>query len=235
MTEPIVVRTPTLIEVPGKPLGRQRLLNWRDVARHLPVREGLELRSVTHAPNVAAPLDQGELGACTGFAAGGCASTEPYGHRLTNAQCIELYKRATQLDPFPGTYPPVDTGSSGWAAMTAACEVGYFDRFAMTAGLTAVLQALQTRPVILGLDWYSTFDDTEPDGRIRLTSSCQLRGGHEIKADEVDVENGLVWVRNSWGLWGVEHRGLWGYGYFTFRDLALLLESGGDACAPEMP
>jgi len=234
MTEPIVVQVPTLIEVPGKPLGRQRLLNWRDVARHMPVEEGVEIKSVAHAPNVAAPLDQGSLGACTGFATGGCASTAPYRNRLTNAQCVDLYKRATQLDPFPGTYPPSDTGSSGWAAMTAACEAGYFSGFAMTAGLTVVLQALQTRPIILGLDWYSTYDDTDEDGRLRLTSTCSLRGGHEIKADEVDAENRRVWIRNSWGLWGVERRGLWGYGYITFDDLALLLESGGDACAPDL-
>jgi hypothetical protein len=119
--------------------------------------------------------------------------------------------------------------------MTAACEKGYFSGFAMTAGLTELLQALQTRPVILGLDWYSTFDETEADGRIRLTSSCQLRGGHEIEADEIDLDARRVWFRNSWGLWGVERRGRHGYGYLTFVDLALLLESGGDACAPELP
>src|SRR3972149_6012742 len=115
MTEPIVVQVPSLIEVPGKPLGRQRLLNWRDVARHMPVEEGVEIKSVAHAPNVAAPLDQGSLGACTGFATGGGASTAPYRNRPTNAQCVDLYKRAPPLGPLPGPLPPVGPRERGGA------------------------------------------------------------------------------------------------------------------------
>src|SRR3954447_21394317 len=61
------------------------------------------------------PLDQGQLGSCTGNACE-MACYEMPGHSAkvtkTEAQAVALYRRATVLDGFPGTYPPEDTGSS---------------------------------------------------------------------------------------------------------------------------
>jgi hypothetical protein len=49
-------------------------------------------------------------------------------------------------------------------------------------------------------------------------------GGHEICLDELDVENELVWVHNSWGEdWGVEGRAA-----LHWDDLGELLADDGD-------
>jgi len=226
---------PETIRVPGKPLGRVRLVNWSEVAHHLPVRI-TERETRWWAPNTTAPLDQQDLGACTGFAVGGTASTEPYGWALTAEDCRALYHRATQIDAFPGEWPPTDTGSTGLSAFEAAVEAGYFTGCAMAGGpgaLTAVVEALQTRPGALGLSWYDGMDEPAPDGQIRPTG--RIRGGHEVEVLAVDMTLRRVYIRNSWGEWGLVVGGRSGYAWLSFDDLSALLESDGDATFPEAP
>jgi peptidoglycan hydrolase-like protein with peptidoglycan-binding domain len=234
MTLPIVERVPTLIHVPGKPLGRNKLVNWRDIARHLPRTEGIAFQSVSWAPTNPMALDQLDLGACTGFAAADVANTAPYGLHLTAEDARGIYSDATERDPFPGSWPPDDTGSTGWAAFSAATDLGCFPNFAMAAGLDEVLEALQTRPGAIGIDWYENCDDTDGSGRIRPTG--RIRGGHEVEVLAVDTDLRRVWIRNSWGpLWGFTLGDATGCAWFSFDDLSALLESGGDATFPDAP
>ena len=68
-------------------------------------------------------LNQGELGACTGYAMTHGLNTTPLraaGPTHTHTTAVNLYSEATALDMFPGVYPPVDTGSSGLAVCKAA-------------------------------------------------------------------------------------------------------------------
>src|SRR5574337_71208 len=77
----------------------------------------------------ATPLDQGNLGACTGFATVTCLLHEPYRSTVGNvvmdySEGITVYSAATRLDPYPGSYPPSDTGSDGLSAAKAAKKLG---------------------------------------------------------------------------------------------------------------
>ena len=183
-------------------------------------------------------LDQQSLGACTGFAAEGCVGSgslfgaiplslavRPTGDSLTDdEQAIALYSAATHLDDVDGIYPPTDSGSSGLAVAKACKAAGLISGYRHATSLNAALTALASQPVIAGINWYGSFDAPGPDGLISITSDAEVRGGHEICLDELDVENKLIGWTNSWGdSWGLNGRA-----YFTWDTFARLLKEDGD-------
>ena len=104
---------------------------------------------VRTAKNVAWPpageiLNQGAIGACTGFAVAGLL-----GRR--GADGLRIYALATRLDTFPGTYPAQDTGSTLTAALKAARKLGYIHSFTVIGSASTALATLVTRPVAVEL------------------------------------------------------------------------------------
>lgn len=180
-------------------------------------------------------LDQGQLGSCTGNAA---TKNMSYGEfwsaqgdtvlsttdsSANQSYAVEVYAAATAIDPWDGTYPPTDTGSDGLSVAKIMHQRGLISGYKHATSLDAVLTALQTQPVITGTAWYEGMYDVESDGRIRPTG--EMQGGHEYTLDEVDMENGRVWLQNSWGpRWGIDGRA-----YLTFEDYRSLLADWGDA------
>jgi hypothetical protein len=223
------------IHVEGKPLGRVREHDSRSRAFAAPEPDaGVTLVSVRHQRHIPV-LDQGSLGSCTGNAMTGALGTSPLYEALVDAnmhvaldesEAIDLYSEATRLDSYDGTYPPDDTGSSGIAVAKAAQEAGFITGYTHAFSLAAAQNALQTQPVIIGIDWYEGFDNPDADGLIEI--SGQVRGGHEVDVDEIDVERGGFWFTNSWGNnWGVDGRA-----FFTFETFAALMKDGGDVTVP---
>jgi hypothetical protein len=170
-------------------------------------------------------FDQGELGSCTGNAATGCLMTAPLYRRFHNygeRTAIKVYSRATVLDGFAGSWPPEDTGSSGLAAAAALKERGLIREYRWAFGISEALTALQTGPVITGVDWYEGFDHPDSNGRVRLYG--QVRGGHEFLVRGYLRDTNEVLCDNSWGDgWG-------DHGSFRMyvSDWATLLERDGD-------
>lgn len=117
MTDPVGLHLLRLPVHDGPyPLGRHVQHDARsrqfDVARHL--------AAVTPRPvlwqRISPIFDQGQLGSCTGmFMAGwlGCAPHCGDPAMFGVNEAVWLYNGATRNDPFPGTHPPDDTGSSG--------------------------------------------------------------------------------------------------------------------------
>jgi hypothetical protein len=114
----------------GMRLGRNQ---WLD-ARSLTYMVENDVRAMSTAlqsqewERVLVILDQGHLGSCTGNAGTGALGTQPFydavGHKVLPAPddgqaaekfAVTLYSDATQVDGYPGVYPPEDTGSSGLA------------------------------------------------------------------------------------------------------------------------
>ncbi len=201
------------------------------------------LQSVFWEPNVLQALDQGAVGSCTGNAVAQCLSTQPFGLALTEEDAVRCYTRATQLDAIPGEYPDYDTGSTGWAAMTAAMEAGWVKGFARADNVYQVLLALQTRPCVTGDDWYG--GDDAPDSRGLTKPLGVILGGHEIliagcelvrRANNLlDLDASCLVLRNSWGNWGVPIAGATGYFRWALNHFAARLATGGDCHVPEVP
>jgi hypothetical protein len=168
-------------------------------------------------------FDQGNLGSCTGNAAAGAVSTEPFTNQLTEKDAVAIYGEATHLDKYRGVYPPTDTGSSGLAVAKALKKRNLISGYSWGFGLDAVLRALVLAPCITGIAWLDGCDD--PDSRGLVHYRGELRGGHEIMLDEIDVPNKLVWFTNSWGSgWGVDGRFC-----MTWDDYKRALADHGDA------
>lgn len=191
------------------PLGRSI---WHDPkSKDFPADTANTLKTTYH-PRRIPILDQGQLGSCTGNACTGLLGTEPFytaiksilGPQLPKfdeAMAVSIYSEATQVDPYQGTYPPDDTGSSGLAVMKVAKKHGWIHSYRHAFGLDHALHALVLRPVIIGVPWYENMFNPGPGGLISIGG--KLDGGHEIVLDSIDVENKLVGGANSWNInWG---------------------------------
>lgn len=176
------------------------------------------------------PVPEQTIGCCTGVdAAVKCdtAGNRVRGVTLGMDDAVRIYSRATQLDPWPGEYPPTDTGSSGLAACKAQVEFGLIDKyewiFTGTPGIYAALAA--GHPVGVGTRWLRDMFHPDPHtGLVSVTGA--VAGGHQWSVigyrRRLDAFVGLCW----WGRWG-----LGGLGRFLIRrqDLDGLLGQDGDA------
>ena len=210
------------------PLGRLVQHDPRSRAFALPESSVDNIKSVCwirHAP----VFNQGDLGSCTGNACLGALGTGSIYDALyannnlphfTEAQAVDIYSKATIGDEWPGQYPPTDTGSSGLAVAKVAKDAGWIEAYYHAFSFNAALTAVQSAPVITGVNWYNNFFYPNME-----TGECSLSptenypvGGHEICIDQLDVENKRVWFTNSWGPeWGINGRA-W-FSYFTWETL----------------
>lgn len=169
--------------------------------------------------------DQGNLGSCTANALCGALSTRPHRHAFRSQRnIVRVYSEATTLDPWEGSYPPDDTGSSGLAVAKVALRKGWISRYEHIFSFDALLQALMVGTLIEGTIWGHDGFHPEPDGRVHFTGG--LAGGHEYQTFGVDVQNRRLWHWQSWGTrWGVAG----GRFYTTWDDQRDALAQDGDA------
>ena len=226
--------------VPGKRLGRHRNHDPRSLRYQVDARSLGELESVRHRRRIPV-LDQGDLASCTGNAAEGVLGTSPFFEAIPldamgrpsgdpaydELQAVDIYSSATQLDDYEGQYPPEDTGSDGLSVAKACLASGLISGYRHATSLEAALAALEADPVITGINWYSSFDEPDGDGLIRIEKGADVRGGHEVEVEELNVENRLVWFTNSWSVdWGRMGRACIGW-----DDFGRLLDEQGDVTA----
>lgn len=206
---------------PGMRLGRAIHHDPRSRAYAVEAAPLSALRSVRHR-RLVPPYQQGDTGSCTGNACAGVLSTRPYRHRFGQPTARRIYSAATQLDPFAGSWPPVDTGSDGLSVAKVAVARGWATGYDHAFSLEAALTALQTSAVMVGIAWRSGLDTPDPDGFARYVG--RVRGGHEFVADEVDINRRVVGCTQSWGpRWGAAGRF-----YLSFDDLGTALDDQGD-------
>jgi hypothetical protein len=178
-------------------------------------------------------LDQFYTSSCTGFALANCLNTtrfvqsRPARRYLRHDNAIRLYSLATQLDQFPGTYEPDDTGSSGLAVAKAGKQLGYLSGYQHAFGFDHFLASIALQPVIVGTPWYDgMFTPDDAGGYLRPTG--QMVGGHQYLILGANLRSRYVTILNSWGPgWGVNGRARIG-----FADFAALLADQGDVTVP---
>ena len=177
-----------------------------------------------------AVLDQGSLGSCTGNAMTHALNSLPLHLKKSQiwdqSMAVMLYSAATGLDPWEGSYPPEDTGSSGLAVCKAAVQMGHINSYKWAFGFDHVLSTLMAGPVLVGTYWYSGM--SYPDANGFVTPSGSKEGGHEYLLVGVNTSKRYLTFQNSWSsLWGVRGRF-----YMTFDNFKRLLDEDGDAVLP---
>lgn len=173
-------------------------------------------------------LNQRKTLACTGFATVACLGHTPVfnnnAKQLTNKLGLEIYSQATKIDPFPGEYPPDDTGSTVLSAVKSAKSAGLISEYRWCFGISDVLRTLaHIGPVVVGLEWYEGFNHPDRNGYVSMDGSRD--GAHAFVLTGIDPNRKLVRALNSWGpMWGLA-----GEFYMSFDDLEHLLRRRGEA------
>lgn len=240
--EPTCAASGAILSPERKAELRKRLTGWRPSPDKAKVRKWrpsysiLPVCSRFWTPNNAMPFSQ-RRGSCTGNAVAGVLSTQPFQGRLTQDDADErIYPLATTLDPFPGAWPPEDTGSLGSSAWLAAMKLGYTDiPSTPISSLEELQSALQKTSCFVGVDWYNAM--MEPTRCGELVASGGIAGGHEAQVIGINIQTKKVWIRNSWDWsWGLARGNeLGGYAYFSFGTLQKLLNAGGELDCPARP
>ena len=194
---------------------------------------GFPIRALLGAPrpprsytwNCYAQLDQDGVGACVGFSwAAELAARPVIIKNVTNAIGMSIYKRAQQLDEWPGEDYE---GSSVLGGAKAVSEYGFLDEYRWGFSLSDALEAISYHgPAVLGINWYSGMFSPGPAGIIKPTGA--IAGGHAILANGISAKKQLVRLHNSWGTdWGIN-----GDAFLSFEDLGTLLKEEGECCIP---
>lgn len=195
-------------------------------------------RSNVQHPTYGDVLNQGNIGACTGFAAAHILNTGPLlraalvAKKLplrTTADAKEYYHLATALDAWPGVWPPSDTGSSGLAVAKALKKLGLIKSYQWAFGVDGVLGAIASGSLLVGTPWYENFFYPDKDGLVKIGG--RIAGGHEYVVtgyqivNRTSISQNLFWCRNSWGIrWGK----IGGF-CMTVKTMERLLAQNGDA------
>lgn len=213
-------------------LGRQVNHDSRSLVYKVQAADPSTLTSIRH-PRSIPILDQGSLGSCTGNAGTGNLGTgiywaqgltvlDPSDVNKDEKFAVTLYSDATKIDPYRGTYPPIDTGSDGLSIAKVLKSRGLISGYTHATSLEAFLTALSQGPVIVGIEWHENMFNVDQTGHVSITG--KVVGGHEIVFDQLDIEHKRVWFSNSWGKsWGIGGRA-----YLTWDDMATLLAAEGD-------
>lgn len=218
----------------GNGLGRWAILDPRN--RDFDARRTLTAkRSVVWDGSTQPVLDQKDVGGCTGFTVADVLNTPMFAKSrarggkkgfLTNADALKFYHQATVNDEFDGTYPPVDTGSTGTAAAKAAKQARFWSSYGHTFTFESFLANLQQQPVMLGTAWTEGMSDPR---RGVVRPSGEIVGGHEYMACRIDWARGMVGCLNHWTKdWGVNGR-FW----VALADMEWLLAQDGDVVVPK--
>lgn len=225
MTEP---RHIPETHVVGKRLGRH--VHHDEASRKFVAETAGQVIDVNHIAT-GLPLDQGQIGSCTANALCGALNSAPnfVPHSLPKREldAIKLYQLETKMEGEP--YPPNDPGGSGLMVCKAAKQLGWIKSYTHTFSTQTALLALVIRPVIAGVNWYSSFDRPDPKtGVVSIAKNATVRGGHEVVALEIRERDELVGFENSWG----HSFGQGGRFYMSFDTLDRLLREQGDITVP---
>lgn len=188
-------------------------------------------------------LDQGQEGACVGYAWTNNLLSLPNKTQLTQTQATtfarQLYHQAQQNDEWPGENY---SGTSVLAAAKILKTQGHITQYRWAFNINQILDALAYNgPIVLGIPWYQSMYQTTPEALVTVDGNKV--GGHAITATGYGTRTfkystkpgakpthplDVIRWRNSWG----PTYGNNGDAYITIEDLAQVLKENGEACVP---
>ena len=195
------------------------------------------------------PINQGDRGSCTGNAADAALCSLGDSADYSESVADAIYEQGTCIDngcsipcscnSCKAAYCPStdanDVGSNGSSVVQYLVDIGKLKSYTTADTTAQLLTCLATpgRAAVIEVDWYNSQFTTNSDGKIVVTTSSGLAGGHELFAWAYDAARNGVWVHNSWGLWGQCYRSQetsatptdgtgCGYGWIAVSDLTKL-------------
>lgn len=237
-------------------LGRIRRHDPANRRHQTPHRQPERRRSTRHRLD-AAHVDQFYLGACVGFSgvnllncAAAWRSRVVFNRAvrigkagrtyLGNDDGVHCYHESTVRDPFEGTYPPEDTGSSALGLGAYWRELGVIGGFdwVISGGMDPLIASVQRTPCLFGSYWFDDMMTTDAAGV--LTSTCEGAqslsdtGGHEYLGSGVLWRGGRWWFvfEQSWG----EHPVGFSPTFYMVDELVehLIFDLAGDVMVPRL-
>lgn len=179
-------------------------------------------------------LDQGNEGACVGFAWTHELAGLPAIYKgVTNDFAYSLYREAQRRDAWPGEDYE---GTSIIAGARSVKAWGFMREYRWAFGIDDLMLALaHTGPAVLGTYWLNSMWNPRPSGLLEVSGGKV--GGHAYLARGVLLKPRLPGEKNlgpvircvnSWGSdWGKQ-----GEFYIRVEDLERLLRDDGEACVP---
>jgi hypothetical protein len=181
-------------------------------------------------------LNQGATGTCVGFAWTNflrCAPIQTSGKSCPTP--FQIYRRAILLDDFPENDAEVEapdsdlqSGTSVRAGAQAVMALGRLKSYVWAFTLQPAVEFVLTQgPVVLGVNWYDSFDKPNAEGIVTIAPRARVEGGHAILCRGVDTKRGLAHLSNSWGDdWAIS-----GDCFIPLRDLERLIHEDGEVAA----
>lgn len=170
--------------------------------------------------------DQGDTPRCVSYAwlhwVEDGPVTHPYDATVPSLPPRELYDRAQRRDEWPGTNYD---GTSVRAGAKVLRDEGLIESYRWAWDVETVVQALLTAgPVVVGTWWWTEMFQPDQDGFVQARGTRE--GGHAYVLNGVNLDRGVVRLKNSWGRWW----GRRGHAWLTLDDLDTLISEQGEAC-----
>lgn len=174
-------------------------------------------------------LDQGNTGTCVGHGWRDRLNAAPIKVKPTvGPDAFAIYRGACLNDEWTDNDDQdLDWGSSVRGGAKFLASLGYVGEYVWAFDVdTAVDYVLGQAPVVLGINWYSSFDRPDKHHLIRITPAARIRGGHCLLMYGANRKSGLASLQNSWGArWGNHGRC-----QIPLEDLDRLVREDGEAC-----
>lgn len=226
--------------------GLGRRVEFDEQSRNFPIRALLPRQEVRQSKiwPCDITLDQGNDGACVGFAYTHELIAEPvvvtgvaeaFAHELAGAPldynfAMGIYRAAQLIDQWDDT--PPEEGTSVLAGAKIVTQRGYYEGYRWAFSLDDILDTLSSKgPGVLGANWYSGM--FTPDSNNVIHVAGIVEGGHGILTHGVDFDGMFghqnhALVHQSWGLpWGID-----GSAWIPFSDLERVFHEDGEFCVP---
>jgi len=172
-------------------------------------------------------LDQ-EGGTCVGMGCTNLLRCAPIQTTANENMAYQIYDKAILLDEWTDNDNDADRqmGTSVRAGMMALMGMGRLKSYLWAFELQpAVEWVLTMGPVVLGVNWYSSFDRPDAEGIVQIKPRAIVEGGHCFLWRGVDTKRALAHCVNSWS----DSWGLSGDFYLPLRDVERLIHEEGEA------
>lgn len=240
-----------LAPAPGRPHPLGRNINHDPQSRNYAVTAPAELVLPTtdfRHRRYGACVDQDGIGECVVGAMAHIFNMHPnrahFGTPCFKTAWLEpTYHEVTGMDPYPGQYPPDDTGTDANSALKWARDRGLIPAWEWAFGSAQGLASLPAAPFMQGTVWTDDMFHPDADGRVHPTGG--EAGGHETvvcgyeRRSKLTRDDDRVWCLNDWGTpaqpWGVcfGTNCVGNYFYLTLPDwLDLIDNRKGDLARP---